>query len=382
LLGTREDLVAGALSLLAGQNSVSAAQEGWFDRSVKAAGPPGELRLVMNLERLAATPHFRSYWIQRNVSEVKRYSAGIADLSRAGGGDFQEDRVFLRANEEQPAWNENAVAQAARFAPANAGFVQGWATPAPDQVWALLHSRVLDPKPAGESSSSRAPQVNLSEGVSGSESDLETRIDSPPVDLADQPEYQPLQRLLRAMPIEALVQVRTTRTLPGGVFLGIDSGVVLLSSSDWDSTATRGAFSTALATGWSIGTIGSQWRPQGQYFELPGLASLKLAFNGRSLLIATSKELMEAMLASPSASLPAARYAAIYRHAQELKTLTRLTALIDTPNAVAAGGSEPPFFSRNLASLGETLSWVDSESVTIHDTGASLQEAVRYRVRP
>ncbi len=378
-LGTREDLVAGALTLLAGQTSVSARQEAWFDRSVQATGPPGELRLVMNLARLAATPHFRSYWIQRNVSQVKRFSAGMADLNRAGG-NYQEDRVFLRATEEQRAWNENAVTQAARFAPANAGFVQGWASPTPDQVWTLLHSRVLDPKPAGEASSNRAPQVNLTEGVSGSESDLETRIDSPPVDLTDQPEYQPLQRLLRAVPIDAMVQIRTTRTLPGGVFAGIDSGVVLLSGADWDATATRNALSTALASAWSIGTIGGLWQQQGQYLELPGLASVKLAFNGRALLIATSKELMDAMLASPAATLPAARYAAIYRHARELKNLTHITALIDTPNAVAAGGTEPPFFSRNLASLGETLSWVDSESITVHDTGASVKETVIYAV--
>jgi len=378
-LGTREDALAGALTLLAGQNSVSARQEAWFDRSAKATGQPGELRLVMNLERLVTTPHFRSYWIQRNTSEVKRYSAGISDLSRAGG-DFQEDRVLLRAKEEPPAGNENALSQAARFAPASAGFVQGWASPTPEQAWALLYSRVLDPRPAGEASYNRAPQVNLTEGVVGNESDLETRIDLPPVDLTDQPEYQPLQRLLRAAPIDAIVQVRTTRMLPGNVFAGIDSGVVLLGGADWDATAVRNSLSTAFATAWSVGTIGATWQPQGRYLELPGLASVKLAFNGRALLMATSKELMEAMLASPSATLPAARYAALYRHAQELNNLTRITTLIDAPNA-AAGGSEPPFFSRNLASLGETLSWVDSESITIHDTGASVQEAVRYRVR-
>jgi len=380
-LGTREDVLAGALTLFAGQNNVSARQEAWFDRSLKATGPPGELRLVLNLERLVTTPHFRSYWIQRNVSQVKRFSAGIADLSRTGG-DFQEDRVFLRASEEQPAWNENAVAQAARFAPTTAGFVQGWASPTADQVWALLHSRVLDPKPAGEASFNRAPQVNLTEGVMGSEGDLETRIDALPVDLADQPEYEPLQRLLRAVPIEAMVQIRATRNLPGGVFAGIDSGVVLLSGSDWDRTPASNALSTAFTTAWSIGTIGGQFQQRGPYLELPGLASLKLAFSGRALLIATSKELMEAMLASPAPTLPAARYAAIYRHAQELKSLTRITALIDTPNAVAAGGSEPPFFSRNLASLGETLSWVDSESIALHDTGAAVHVAVTYKVRP
>ena len=380
-LGTREDVLAGALTLLAGRNTVSARQEGWFDRSVKATtSAPGELRMVMNLERLVTTPHFRSYWIQRNVSEVKSFSAGIADMTRVGG-DYQEDRVFLRATEESPIWNENSVTQAARFAPANAGFVQGWASPGADQAWALLHDRILNPKPVGEANYNRAPQVRLSEGLSGSEGDLETRIDAAPVDLSDQPEYQPLQRLLRAVPLDAMLQIHTTRPLPGGVFVGIDSGLVLLASADWDANAVRSALSKAFATSWSVGTIGMQWQQRGQYLELPGLASLKLAFRGPALLVANSQEMIEAMLASQSATLPAARYAGVYRHAQELKNLTRITTLIDTPNAVAAGGSEPPFFSRNLASLGATLSWVDSESVIRHDTGLLVQETIRYRVR-
>ena len=367
-LATREDALAGALALLANQSAVAVNQEAWFVRSVQATGAKGELRLVMNLERLVVTPHFRTYWIHRNNSEVRRFSAGISDLNRVAG-DFHEDRVFLRASEQQPSWNESALNQAARFAPASAGFVQGWATPTPEQVWALVRSRVLAPEPAAQDAGNRAPQVNLTEGVSGDESDLEARIDLPPVDLSDQPEYQPLQRLLRSAPIEAVVQIRTTR--PNGVFVGIESGIVLLSGADWDADAARAALSTALWSSWGIGAAG----------PLPDLGSVKLAVNGRAILIATSKELLDAMLASRSSLLPAARYAALYRHSQEFKNLTRVTALIDAPNAAAAGGAEPPFFSRNLASLGETLSWVDSESVSVHESAADVRETVRYQVR-
>jgi hypothetical protein len=367
-LATREDALAGALALLGGQSAVAVNQEAWFVRSVQATGAKGELRLVMNLERLATTPHFRTYWIQRNNSAVKRFSAGISDLSRVAG-DFHEDRVFLRASEQQPAWNESALNQAARFAPASAGFVQGWATPPPEQVWALVRSRVLAPEPVEQDAGNRAPQVNLTEGVAGDESDLEARIDLPPVDLSDPPEYQPLQRLLRSAPIEAVVQIRTTRL--NGVFVGIESGIVLLAGADWDADAARNALSTALSSSWGIGAAGS----------LPDLGYVKLAISGRALLIATNKELLDAMLASQSSLLPAARYAALYRHSQELKNLTRVTTLIDAPNAVAAGGTEPPFFSRNLASLGETLSWVDSESVSVHESAADVRETVRYQVR-
>jgi hypothetical protein len=366
-LGTREDVLAGALALLAGQNTVAVNQEPWFVRTVQATGAAGELRLVMNLQRLVTTPHFRTYWIQRNNSEVRRFSAGISDLARVGG-DFHEDRVFLRTAEQQPLWNENAVNQAARFAPALAGFVQGWASPTPEQVWALVHSKLLAPAPAAEASSNRAPQVNLSEGVAGSESDLEARIDLPAVDLSDPPQYEPLQRLLRSLPVDAMVQIRGTRQ--DGVFVRIESGVVLTAGADWDASAVRSALATALATSSSIGGTGGL-----------DLATLKLAFSGRALLIATSQELLDAMLAAQSSALPGARYAALYRHSQELKNLTRITTLIDAPNAAAAGGAEPPFFSRNLASLGDTLSWVDSEAVTVHENAADVRETVVYRVR-
>jgi hypothetical protein len=165
-----------------------------------------------------------------------------------------------------------------------------------------------------------------------------------------------------------MVQIRTTRQ--NGVFVRIESGIVLMAGVDWDANAVRNALNTALATSWSIGGAGGL-----------DLASVKLAFRGRALLIATSQELLDGMLASQSAALPAARYAALYRHSQELKPLTRITTLIDAPNAAAAGGAEPPFFSRNLASLGEALSWVESESVAVHESAADVRETVLYRVR-
>ncbi len=98
LLATKGDLIAGALELMAPSQRPSIASESWFSDAVKAAAGrvANQLRMVYNLERLIATPHFRSYWVQRNVSDLREFRCGLADLEQSRGG-FQERRVLLRA---------------------------------------------------------------------------------------------------------------------------------------------------------------------------------------------------------------------------------------------------------------------------------------------
>jgi hypothetical protein len=95
LLATREDLLAGALTLLAGKGTNPLSSEGWFTKAVAAAAKPGDLRMVMNLEAIVKTPQFNSYWIQENVDEIKsRYSAGVSDLFRTPS-EYREERVLV-----------------------------------------------------------------------------------------------------------------------------------------------------------------------------------------------------------------------------------------------------------------------------------------------
>jgi hypothetical protein len=82
VLATREDLLAGALTLIGGQGGSSVESDGRFAQAVKAAGAPGDLRLVADLETLVKEPHFRSYWVQENITELKQYSAAVSDLTR------------------------------------------------------------------------------------------------------------------------------------------------------------------------------------------------------------------------------------------------------------------------------------------------------------
>ena len=75
LLATRDDLLAQALELLAGGGNPSVASDRWYREATAAAPNSGELRLVMNLETLVKSVYFRSYWVQRNASTLRRYWA-------------------------------------------------------------------------------------------------------------------------------------------------------------------------------------------------------------------------------------------------------------------------------------------------------------------
>jgi hypothetical protein len=64
LLATREDLIAGALQLMSGSQNRTIEGELWWSQSVASAEPVGDLRMVMNLEKIVPSPYFRTYWVQ------------------------------------------------------------------------------------------------------------------------------------------------------------------------------------------------------------------------------------------------------------------------------------------------------------------------------
>ncbi len=70
VVATDTDLMAHTLALLAGQAKESIASETWYADTVKQIPEQGDLRLVYDLNKLRDSPHFRTYWIQRNNSEL------------------------------------------------------------------------------------------------------------------------------------------------------------------------------------------------------------------------------------------------------------------------------------------------------------------------
>jgi hypothetical protein len=364
------------------------AGEQWFDKSVHRAKPAGELRMVMDLEKLKRSPHFRSYWIQQNITELGQYAAAIADAGRAPG-ELHETRVLLRTAEIAPAWNEAAVGEVLRLAPANAGVYRAWASPSPQTAFELLRRKILNPHPETQIASKTAPVVALDSGAVGDESELEIRIDEPPLETGAPDTGSEIRKLLEAIPIEAMLDIGSTRVQQDGVFAGTESGVALLAASDWDAAAVRNAVTAAFATMLTEDQIGVHWVDRGSgansYSELDGLQSLALATHGRVLVIATSKELLEAMLAGAAnqPSTTGARYAAVYRHSVELPNFVKMMRLIDNPLAKQTSGDapEPAFFSGNIASLGQALSRIGSESIVVHDTGSIVTQNVVYKLK-
>lgn len=265
LLATREDLMASALSVLSGKAMRTLADEQWYANTVAAAGHRGDLRMALNLEGLVKSPHFRSYWIQRNVSMLREYRAEVTDLYRSAD-EIREERLLFRAPaagggpESTPA-DDSALADLLHLVPDASGVYRAWVAPSVEQVLTLLRQKVLAPQAGPGAPSTLAPTVALSEGQTGIEGDLETRIDVPPLTGAGGAfEPEALKKLLVDAKLVGALQLESARTLPGDVFVGTQSAIVLESASDWNAEAARAALISAIAGLWTTLQV---WEPNG-----------------------------------------------------------------------------------------------------------------------
>lgn len=363
LLATREDLIPAALTLLSGARGTAVTGEQWYSETVRAAKQPGELRLVINLAALVRSPYFRSYWVQRNVSDVRQFGAGVADVFRSPA-EIREERVLVRFGQAPPAVQSDGMGQALRLVPDDAGLFRAWANPSADAALDLIVSRVLEPQAQSARPSEMAPEAPVA-AIAGSEGDLETRIDEPPLErTGDRFSPAPLRRILENAKLEAMVETGATRLLPEGVFVAIDSAIALIAVIDWDPNAVRAGLSSAAETG-SLGRIAFEAR-------------------GRVLVIGNSAALVKKIAARIQNPPPksGAAYAAAFNAAGERVNYERLTQLIDNVSSRErrSPSREPRFFSENIASLGRTLGRVQTSGIVREDTGRTVTETVTYRL--
>jgi len=398
LLSTREDLMAGALGLLSGKSQPALEDENWYKSAVSAAGPAGDLRLVLNLPLLVKSPHFRSYWIQRNIAALKQYSAEVADIHRSET-EIREERVLLKANppgdtEQRATASTAPIAELLGMVPAQEGIYLAWRPPSADTVLDLVQQKVLIPHAGPGVASQIAPGVTLTEGQTGSESDLETRIDVPPLQgTTEAPGAEALKKLLNAVPLEAVLEYHSLQNTRQSAFIEPHSAVLICSSANWDSEATRNALRAAIMDLWTTSQIGVSWvaRHEGNadYYQLDGLAPLAVATKGPILLLASSGETLKALLAnSPGTEVgPNVVYAAGFRHSAERHNIVKMMRLIEMPLPQQYGGlageegRTPSFFSENLASLSQSLESIESESLVVEDRGPQLHQTVTYRLK-
>ncbi len=388
LLATREDLMAGALQVMARSKDRTIEGERWWSQSVAAAGPVGDLRMVLNLEKIVPSPYFRSYWIQQNITDMKQYSAAVSDLFRSGK-EYREERVLLK--KAAPGGDASAgdgpasVAELVRLVPAEAGVYEVKADPSADACFGLLETKILAPHLGPAAAEQLAPQVQLTPGDTGKSSDLETRIDQAPVQHSTAADSStPLKDLFKKNQVRALLQVQATERDKDGVFVRIHSAVALLGSSEWNEAAVHSALVDFVRPGLTAGQLGVGWQQKSGYQELDGLWTFAAVARGRYLLISDDPALMSGMLANMNrkADLKPAVFLAGFNHTREQEHFARLTALLDRQNSHpgAASGPQhtPQFFSENIASLSSTLAGVSSEKIVVHEAGGKVMQTVIY----
>lgn len=146
VVSSDEDRMAATLVLLSGQKAASIGTETWFSSAAQQAQTQGNLRLVYNLEALLATPQFRTYWIQRNASELRPFSSGISDLFENSDG-FEEQRFLLRKTSAPAPMDDSSLKQVLRYAPAQSSLYRAWSSPDTALLSGILQQVVFGDSP-------------------------------------------------------------------------------------------------------------------------------------------------------------------------------------------------------------------------------------------
>jgi hypothetical protein len=387
LLATREDLMAGSLELLAGSKAPSLTEDGWWGRAVAAASQPGDLRMVLNMDKIVPSPYFRSYWIQQNITAMKAYSAAVSDLYFSGA-EYREQRVLLKKTVDATAspvdLSGQGAAELERLVPEDASVYQIQASPSADLCLELLETKLLAPHTGPGVAPNIAPQVELSSGATGAAGDLETRIDQPPPETPTQAARpDSLKALLAGNPVLAVLSVQRTDLAPDGAFVRFQTGVVLLGSSDWNRPAALSVITSFVRPMLTASALGVNWKPSAGYEELDGLWKLSAALRGKYLLLADDPRLLEEMLSNlnAKAGAPPAVFIAAFNHSGEQARFALLTSTLDGQNVPWSrdSGRSPSFFSGNIASLSSVFSGLSSEKVVVRDTGDKVLQTVTYQ---
>ncbi len=396
VIATREDLTASVLGRVNGAEDRTLTEEPWYAALGHLATSQPELRMALNLEKIVPSPYFRSYWIQRNITEMKQYSAAESDLYRESGL-FREERLLIRkAAEETPGPQPVTIGDLAQMRgtiPEDATFVQGQAAPTPEAVLAALRDDVLERKPEGWSSgNTTAPHAAGMDGNVGA-GEMETKIDDAPKVTVAPDSWLAIRQTLAAAAPTALVEVFEDRPpVADGVFVRLDAGCAVMSSQAWNLPAVEDAVVHSLGAGITAGGLGTGWQQRtgagGSYQTLTGAVGLYLAVRDRILLVTTDPTLMESMLAglkSGAVRPTGITYAARFRHSKdEQENYKRLFTRLDRVSRGAASsdsdeGQQPAFFSGNIGSLDRTFAALTEEQVVERDQGTRVTQTVTYR---
>jgi hypothetical protein len=270
-----------------------------------------------------------------------------------------------------------------RFVPAQPGVYQAAANPAPAVCLGLLETKILAPHLGPAVAAKLAPDVQLSNGETGAATDLETRIDQPPVAATVSVDSMaPLQKLLAENPVSAILVVQSTEQNKDGVFVRIHSAIAFLGQSEWNEAAVRTALVDFVRPGLTTGDMGVEWENNAGHIELNGLWTFVVSVRRKYLLVSDDGELLTGMLANadaaPKAKIEPAIFIAGFDHRRERENFARLTGLLDNSAGNSGAGHIPSFFSENIGSLSSALADMASEKIVIRDTSDLENQTVTY----
>lgn len=377
-VATDDGLLGRALELHAGQGGDALPGESWYPTH----GPRGDLRIVENLSVLVRSPHFRSYWIQGNITELSAYSSATSDLFIEVAG-IREERRLVRQVEGEATESVEAAALLTELVPDDAAFFQAWEKPTAQDAVALLSQKLLDPQ-SGEyvARYQLAPGAASLDGRFGG--DLETRIDTPPAAASRSTlNAEPLLAALTSADLQALLQVQTS-SLEAGL-ARYPSLIGVRAASAWDEAQVLAALEASAAGYWAAANDGTSWLGRGAFYELTGLRPLYVAVRGDLLLASDSDEMISAALARADRATNGgpAIYRAGFRHDREADNYAAAMAhldFLDGRNPLQTP-RQPSLFTDNIGSLSRTLSRVGSVDITRRDRGTHVEETVLYRMR-
>ena len=403
LLATREDLMANALLLMEKQANAQAgsseAVEGWYAAAEAAAPQHGDLHMLLDLQAISANPSFRTYWIQQNVSDTRRYRAAVVDLFR-DVHSFREERVLV-PNTPTDAAPQPDLAGIESLVPERASVYR--ATAAPEAAVALaaldekLLRRTIGTAPIGTS----APAANLAVAQAGSSSDLETRIDA--VSLAAElptAANAPLLGTVQSAGLSAMLTLdRSDPPSVGGLFVPIHSAVVLQSANAWNLQQLQTALLESIRSHLTVGSMGLAWipvsTPAGSYFSLGATHPFALFVDGNTAILSNDGALMTEMLARRGIAAPTsqpATYIGAFRHMQERSGFKRLSASLahaaspkragpsddDAAPESDVAGEAPDFFAGSVGSLSDSFRALATERIVERRDGPVTRQTVIY----
>jgi hypothetical protein len=420
LLATREDLIANALALIAGKAQVqSLAQEPWFT-DASAALPsqksPPALHMVLNLDRIVPLPQFRTYWIQQNITWMHQYRAAVSDLYLEPAA-FREERALLPKSSE-PAPSATDISALTTLVPPQTGVFRALATSNPSDAVNALQEKLLGAYTPEKPRNEYAPDPDLETPQSGSDTDLETRIDTlPPA--AAKASYDALTNTLTSANFDAVLTLSSAQSPANkdGLWVPIRSAVVLHAANPWNPQSLAAALQQSLRGSLTAANLGIEFHPT----SVPAVAQTVYALTGpRPLffsivaspargnlaILADDQPLLRAILQqSTQPAAPATHPATLiagFDHTSQRAPYARLTALIDgtnhppvrtqpptstdanspPPDPSPTTPSSPNFFSQDMQSLSDTFAALQSERLVQRTLDGNLRQTVTYQWQP